>query len=172
MASSHTPRRTGFAGVAETVITLWALFGGVVLIALVVVNIYAVLSGFAGRRFSGDFELTEMFAAVAAFCFLPYTQLSDANVTADIFTSRASPRWVALFKLVAALVALLFALLLLWRMYYGLNDQRDYRYTTTILQVPIWWAFVPILVSLALLALAAAINFVEYGRSMMRGGQA
>ncbi len=54
-----------------------------------------------------------------------------------------------------SLVALGFALLLLWRMYYGMLDQRDYGYTTAILQVPIWCAFVPILISLALLALAA-----------------
>ncbi len=171
IAPVHARRRTGIAGAAEAVITGWALFGGLVLLAIVVINIYAVITSFTGTRFSGDFELTEMFAAVAAFCFLPYTQLTDANVTADIFTSRASPRWVALFKLVAAVVALLFALLLLWRMYYGMIDQRDYRYTTTILQVPIWWAFVPILISLALLAVAAAINFIEYGRGALRGGR-
>lgn len=165
-------RRTGFPALVERLVVGWALFGGVVLTAIVAVNIYAVATSFAGSRFSGDFELTEMFAAVAAFCFLPYTQLSGANVTADIFTSRASPRWVAAFKLVAAVVALLFALLLLWRMYYGMIDQRDYRYTTTILQVPIWWAFVPILISLALLALAAAVNLVEHGRDALRGERA
>ncbi|MFD1913731.1 TRAP transporter small permease [Halodurantibacterium flavum] len=169
---AQTCRRTGIPGAVERLVTAWAVFGGVVLLAIVLINIYAVVTSFAGSRFSGDFELTEMFAAVAAFCFLPYTQLTDANVTADIFTSRASPRWVALFKLVAAIVALLFALLLLWRMYYGMIDQRDYRYTTTILQVPIWWAFVPILISLALLALASAVNFIEYGRDALRGGRA
>lgn len=171
MDTTPTTGRTGFPGVAERLITAWALFGGIVLLAMVLINIYAVLSGFAGQRFSGDFELTEMFAAVAAFCFLPYCQITDSNVTADIFTSRASPRWVAGFKFMASIVALLFALLLLWRMYYGMIDQRDYRYTTTILQVPIWWAFVPILISLALLALASAVTFVEYGRDALRGGR-
>ena len=50
-----------------------------------------------GRPFPGDFELTEMGVAVAAFSFLPYCQLTGANVTADIFTSGASRAWIAIF---------------------------------------------------------------------------
>ena len=37
----------------------------------------------------------------------------------------------------------------------GLLDQKTFGYTTTILQVPLWWAYVPILVSLVMLMLAA-----------------
>ena len=149
---------------AEKLIHGWALLGGLVLCAVVLVNVLSVLGVIVlGVPFPGDFELTQMGVAVAAFTFLPFCQLTDANVTADIFTARASHRWLAVFRFVASLVALLFALILIWRMYLGMVDQRAYDYTTAILSVPIWWAFVPILVSLALLALASLVTLLRAG---------
>lgn len=151
-------------------IEIWALLGGVVLLAVVLVNTGSILSSAAlGRPFPGDFELTEIGICVAAFAFLPYCQLTRANVSADIFTSRASPRLIASLTLIASVIALLFATLLLWRMSAGMIDQKTYGYTTAILQVPHWWAFVPILLSLALLALAAIITLRRDWRSVRAG---
>ena len=61
---------------------------------------HAVIMGRAtydsmGKPLPGDVELVEMLAAVSVFMFLPYCQLARANVTADLFTARASPRTVA-----------------------------------------------------------------------------
>jgi TRAP-type C4-dicarboxylate transport system permease small subunit len=156
----------GPSGLARSVITGWALLGGIVLLALVVMNVISVLgSALLGTPFPGDFEMTEVGVAVAAFAFLPYCQLTGANVTADIFTSGAGPRWIALFALVASIVALGFSLLLLWRMSNGMLDQKAYGYTTTILQFPHWLAFIPILISLALLAIASLITLVDAARA-------
>lgn len=131
------------------------------MLAVVVVNVVSVVGGIVWKPFPGDFELTQNGVAIAAFAFLPFCQISDANVTADIFTAGASPRTVAIFKLLASVVAVAFAVILLWRMWAGMTDQRTYGYTTAILQLPIWWAYVPILVSLALLIVAAVVSFVE-----------
>ena len=150
---------TGPTGVVARVIELWALLGGFVLLGIVLMVAWSATRGFIfNRPLQGDVEMTEMWVAVAAFMFLPYCQLTGANVTADIFTARASPRTVALLELVSSLVALAFSLLLLWRMYYGLLDYREYVETTTILHVPIWYAYVPALISLALLSVAALVS--------------
>ncbi len=98
-----------------------------------------------------------------------YCQLTGANVTADIFTSGVSKRWEAIFALAASLLALGFALLLAWRMWAGMLDQRAYDYTTTILQFPHWLAFIPILISLALLAVAALMTLSNAARDVKRG---
>jgi TRAP-type C4-dicarboxylate transport system permease small subunit len=154
--------RAGLAGLARRVITLWALLGGLVLLAVVLVNAASILgAALFIAPVPGDFELTEMGMAVAVFCFLPYAQLTRSNVTADIFTSGASARWIARFGLLASAVALGFSLFLGWRMYFGLLDQRAYGYTTAILQIPEWIAFVPILISLMLTAVAALITLTE-----------
>ena len=132
------------------------------LIGVVLVNAWSILTGaIINRPFPGDFELTEMGTAIAAFCFLPYCQLVGANVSADIFTARAGPRTVAAMASFAGLIAILFAGILLWRMSAGLRDYREYEEFTGILEIPIWWAFVPTIVSLGLLLIAAIITFAE-----------
>jgi TRAP-type C4-dicarboxylate transport system permease small subunit len=168
---SEPSRRPGLVGAAEWVIHAWAIAGGVVLLAVVLVNVLSVAGSIFWRPFPGDFELTEMGVAVAAFSFLPFCQLTDANVTADIFTARASTRWVAIFRVAAGIVALIFAGLLAWRMFYGMSDQREYGYTTAILQVPVWWAYVPCILSLVLLAVAALITLRDDGRAAVRGSR-
>lgn len=146
------------APLVDRIITGWALLGGLVLIAVVAVNVYSVVGNIFDAPFPGDFELTEMGVAVAVFMFLPYCQLTGANVTADIFTAGASRRWIAGLTCMGAVTAFLFGAILLRQMYLGMLDQRSYEYTTAILQVPIWWAYLPVLASLALLALAAAVT--------------
>jgi TRAP-type C4-dicarboxylate transport system permease small subunit len=141
------------------VIEVWALLGGFVLLGIVLMVAWSATRGyFFNRPLQGDVEMTEMWVAVAAFMFLPYCQLTGANVTADIFTARAGPRTIALLELLSAVIALGFSVLLLWRMYYGLLDYREYVETTTTLHVPIWYAYIPALISLALLALASLIT--------------
>jgi TRAP-type C4-dicarboxylate transport system permease small subunit len=147
------------SGVARRVIEIWALLGGAVLLGIALMSTWSALSAFAfSKPLQGDFELVEMFVAVAVFMFLPYCQLTDANVTADIFTARASTRTVIRLRLLAAFIALAFGVLLLWRMYDGLLDYRQYVETTAILRIPIWYAYVPVLVSIALLLLACGLS--------------
>ena len=162
MAADAGAERAGRFGPARSLITAWALLGGLVLVGVVLVNAWSILAGaIVNKPFPGDFELTEMGAAVAAFCFLPYCQLVGANVSADIFTMRAGPRAIALMSVLASVIAVAFAAIALWRMSAGLLDYREYEQFTGILEIPIWWAFVPALVSLALMVLASVITLVE-----------
>jgi len=155
-------------GLVRRVAEIWALLGGVVLLGIALMSTWSVIGAFVfDRAVQGDVELTEMFVAVAVFMFLPYCQLTDANVTADIFTARASARTVNLLQLLAAFVAVGFCLLLLWRMYEGLLDYRQYVETTTILHIPIWFAYVPILISLVLLVMACLVSV----RDLLRQGR-
>ncbi len=169
--ASHTGARPEGRAVRALRMTIegWALAGGALLLAVVLMNTWSVVaSAVAGTPFPGDFEMTEMGVCIAAFAFLPYCQMTGANVTADIFTAGASRRWLAIFSLAASIVALGFSTLLIWRMWFGMLDQKTYDYTTTILQVPHWLAFVPILVSLALLAVASAMTLAESARGARR----
>lgn len=168
MLEANTSGRAGLMGLARSLITGWALMGGVALLAVVAMNVVSVVGAVVWKPFPGDFELTEIGVAVAAFAFLPYCQLTDANVTADIFTTGLNRARIAGLALLAALVALGFSLLLLSRMSAGMLDQKAYGYTTAILQFPHWLAFIPILISLVLLAVAALITLTEAWRVAAR----
>jgi TRAP-type C4-dicarboxylate transport system permease small subunit len=161
--------RPSDTGAVATAIVVWAMLGGALLLAVVVMNVASVLGAIIGWPVPGDFEMTEMGVAVAAFSFLPYCQLTRSNVSADIFTQGAGPRTLALLNLIGSLIALAFALLLLWRMYAGMLDQKQYAYETSILQIRIWPVYIPILISLALLAVAAVRTLVEDVRRLTKG---
>lgn len=157
------------AGLLRRAVEAWALLGGLVLFAIALMTAWSATSGWLfGKPLPGDVELVEMLTAVSVFTFLPYCQVTGANVTADLFTARAGPRTVALLGLIAALIALAFSLLLLWRMYEGLLDYRQYVETTTILRIPLWYAYLPILASLVLLAVAS-LDSVRKSLGILRG---
>jgi len=169
MAGEARRGEAGITRLARHLIEYWALLGGVVLLGIAVMSTWSAVSGFLfGKPLPGDFEMVEVMVAVAAFAFLPYCQLTDANVTADIFTARASRRTVAVFGLIASLVALAFSLLLLWRMYAGLLDYRQYVETTAILRFPIWMAYIPALASLVLLAVSCVITLKDAALDAVR----
>ncbi|MDH4189809.1 MAG: TRAP transporter small permease [Betaproteobacteria bacterium] len=149
-------------GLLRRTIEYWALLGGIVLLGIALMSTWSAASGFLFQKpVPGDFEMVEVMVAIAAFSFLPYCELSHANVTADIFTSKAGPRAVAVFNILAGVVALVFSVILFWRMYAGLLDYRQYVETTTILKFPIWVAYIPALISLVLLAVASLISLKQ-----------
>ena len=163
-------RGEGASRLLRRVIEYWALAGGIILLGVALMTAWSAGTGWVlGRPLPGDFELTEIFVAVAIFAFLPYCQLTDANVTADLFTARAGPRTLAALSVLAALLALGIAILLTWRTWAGLIDYRKYVETTAILKIPIWTAYVPALASLGLLVLACVLSLLESGRALRRG---
>jgi TRAP-type C4-dicarboxylate transport system permease small subunit len=152
------------------IIEFWALAGGFLLLAVVVVNAVSLAGSiFLNQPIPGDFEIVEVGIAIAVFAFLPYCQVTDANVTADIFTAWTGRRTRRVLAAISAVIALVAAVILLWRMWYGLFDYRQYREVTTIYQFPIWIAFVPILVSLFLLTLACLISLMDAFRGKPAG---
>lgn len=151
-----------FDHLARRVIEGWALLGGVLLVLIALMNTWSMISlAVLGFPVPGDFELVQMGVAVVAFSFLPYCQLKGANVTADIFSAGASRVTVAAFTLLAALAAAFFSVLLLWKMSDGMVSYLRFKEVTTILNIPLWIAYPPILASLALLVLAAAVTLHE-----------
>ena len=154
-------------GFLRALIKLWALFGGLVLVWLVVMTGLSALSNLAWNRpFSGDYEVVRHFVAIAAFAFLPYCQLANANVTVDIFTENMGGRAKAAMHLFASIIAALLALLLMWRMWLGMWDYIESTEKTQVLGIPQWTAYPPILASLVLLLVAATITTLDDIRTL------
>jgi TRAP-type C4-dicarboxylate transport system permease small subunit len=148
--------------VTRRAIRLWALTGGLVLVGLAVMTAASAVSNLLfNRPFAPDYELMKHFVAIAVFAFLPWCQLTGANVSVDIFTEAMRPRAKAAMAVLAALLAAAFAVLLLVQMSGGFLSYLKYPEVTPVLQLPLWTAFPPILLSLALLLVAAVITAVE-----------
>jgi TRAP-type C4-dicarboxylate transport system permease small subunit len=154
-AGGGRPARAGRA--LHRAATGVALLGGLVLFALTLLTVISVVGrALFSAPIPGDFELVELGMAVAIFSFLPYCQIVRGNVIVDLFTTKASPRTKALLDGAGNLLFTAIAALLTWRVALGGLEIRSYRETTMVLQVPVWWGYVPAVAFLAFLTLVCA----------------
>ncbi|KAJ04516.1 TRAP transporter small permease [Sulfitobacter mediterraneus] len=149
----------------QSLARLTALAGGFVLIVLIVLTSLSIIgrsvnkllhndffqqkmTGFSQAlldlgigEINGSYELLEAGVAFSIFSFLPLCQLYGSHATVDVFTAalplRAN-RWIAAFwEIVLALVLLL----IIWRLYEGMQRYIGNGETTLFLQFPVWWAY-------------------------------
>jgi TRAP-type C4-dicarboxylate transport system permease small subunit len=140
--------------------TAAALLGGGVLFALTLLTVISVVGrAVFSAPIPGDFELVELGMAVAIFAFLPYCQIVRGNVVVDLVTSKACPRTKALLDAVGNLLFTAIAALLTWRVALGGIEIRSYNETTMVLQVPVWWGYVPAVLFLAFLTVVCGYTF-------------
>ena len=170
-ASGSAPPPHGALGkierTARALIRLWALVGGAIILVLVVVTAASALSNlFLRKPFLGEYELAKHFVGIAIFTFMPYCQLSGANVTVDIFTEGMGARAKAAMALLSGVLALMFSVVLLRQMSIGFGDYIRYPEETPTLQIPLWTAFPPILFSIVLWVIAAVISVREAWSSL------
>ena len=145
--------RTG--RVVLSVCRAFALVGGLVLVAVAAMSAASVLSRWLlGRSLMGDFELVQLGCAIAVAAFLPYCQMRRGHVIVDFFTVNLERRTRAWFDALGALLLAACAALIAWRMLHGLVDARASGESSMLLGVPIWLAYVPMVPSFALLAIA------------------
>ncbi len=150
------PQRTGLAGLLDTVITWWAIAGGMVFVALVIMSIISIV----GRKLfshpiEGDMELLMMGAAIGSAAFLPVCELDDHHIKVDALTTWMSERGrAALDTLAHALLAAASALIT-WRSALYVEECYENMEVSTLLLVPIWQPVLLLVPSFVLLTLAA-----------------
>lgn len=163
-------RRSRLTSALAALIKYWALAGGAILFGLVVMTAASAISNLLFHKpIPGDYELVKHFIAVAIFTFLPYCQLTGANVTVDIFTEGMSERAKSAMVVFSSLLAVILSLVLLRQMSLGFADYVRFPEETATLHVPLWTAFPPMLFSLLLLLTAALITGVEALQGIRRG---
>jgi TRAP-type C4-dicarboxylate transport system permease small subunit len=133
-----------------------AVLGGLALTGVTLMSLYSVtMRNLFGRPIQGDFELTQMACAVSVAAFLPFTQLRNANIFVDFFTTRASVATKARLDGFGALLVGLALALIAWRTAIGAADTLRNGETTMIMGLPVWWGYALMAPSFAVAAAAA-----------------
>lgn len=144
---------------------IFAGIGGLTLVAMMLMTVISVTKRTVfGAPIPGDFELTQMGCAIAIFCFLPWCQSNCGNVLVDFFTQKSSASTNHLLEAVGDLLFLLIAALLVWRMWHGGFETREYGDQTMVLRLPIWWGYVVAIPAMALLVLTTAATMIGHIR--------
>ncbi len=167
--SSQTPGAHGPVGrLLERVTGAFALAGGLLMVAVMMIEsasiigrglatvLGPILPGLPIGSIPGDTEIVEVGGAVAIFAFLPYCQMTRANVFVDFFTHRLPLRARAALDLVANLLFLALSVAIAWQLGHGAYEKWSYGDTTTVLRIPEAWPYGLSLVSAWLLAIATA----------------
>lgn len=159
--SDYRPATTAAGRWVEGVVRLLALFGGILLALLAIMQVVSVAArAIIGKPVPGDFELIQIGAAVVVFAFLPMAHLHRHNFAVTLFTDRLSRRARSLMTLIGSAAMLVIAVIIAWRMCIGGGDLARSGEHTMVLQFKLWWAFVPILFSLAVLVAASIVAFL------------
>ena len=163
------PDRKGLARQLDRVVTWWALSGGFVFVALVVMSIISIV----GRKLfsapiEGDMELLMMGAAVGSAAFLPVCEMHDHHIKVDALTTWMSARARAALDTVAHTLLMLASSVITWRTALYTIESHENTEVSALLLIPLWQPVMLLVPSFALLA-AAALYRLMVSAQQMRG---
>ncbi|TXT40659.1 MAG: dctQ [Comamonadaceae bacterium] len=155
------PERQGLARLLDSVVTWWALSGGFVFVALVIMSIVSIV----GRKLfsspiEGDMELLMMGAAVGSAAFLPVCEMHDHHIKVDALTTWMSERARAALDVVAHALLMLAAGVITWRTVLYTIECHENMEVSALLLVPQWLPVSLMVPSFALLAAAALYRLI------------
>lgn len=172
--AGHLEKRVGQR--IERVAKVWAILGGILLVALSVMTVVSIvgraLTGFGLGPVPGDYELVANGCAIAIFAFLPWCQLRRGHVTVDIFINTLSSRAIAVFGFLGDVLVLIVSAVIARQLYlgwgekfpYGSDALRDalamgykpfFAETTYELQIPVWIPYTAALIGAVLMVIVA-----------------
>jgi TRAP-type C4-dicarboxylate transport system permease small subunit len=149
----------------------WALAGGVLLLAIMLVTSINI-AGFGLDRLARHFDASvpglpgyEDFVSLAissaALMFMPFCQMRRGHIAVDLFVARLPRRLQRLFERLWLCAIVLVCLFLGYWMWFGMLETRADHVRSAILGWPVWPFYVPGIVSLALWAYVAALQIPE-----------
>ncbi len=149
----------------------WALLGGVLLIAIVLVTAVNV-GAFGLDRLAGLFggavpglpgyeDFVRLAISAAAPMFFPYCQLRRGHVAVDIFVNNFSLRTQQRLDRFSLLAIAVMALFLTYWLILGLGETYSDGALSRVLGWPEWPFYLPGIASLALWALVALMQFFK-----------
>ncbi len=149
----------------ERLVSTWALIGGVLLIAIVVVtsvNVGAFSIDRLARHFGANVaglpgyeDFVRLAVGAAALMFFPYCQLRSGHVNVDLVAKHFPPTVQRALDLLWLVMGALVALGLAWYMFQGMLEIRADGTVSPVLGWLVWPFYAPGVVSLILWALVA-----------------
>jgi TRAP-type C4-dicarboxylate transport system permease small subunit len=140
----------------ERLARLSALLAGALVAFMVLLTVGSILGReTVGRTITGDFELVGLATGAAVGLFMPLCQLHRGNIVVDFFTAKAPKRLNRVLDRIGAFLLALCCALLAWRAALGGLSSWNSHTSTTLLGVPEWYAYAPMVPGFALTAVIA-----------------
>lgn len=136
-----------------------ALTGGLIMILLALITVISIIGrSLFGTSIEGDYELVEVGLAISIFLFLTECQVKKGHVIVDFFTVTLAKRKIYFLDAVGNLLFTLIGGLITWQLSQGGLESYEYLEQSMILEIPIWIAYVPAVISTGLLTICCLID--------------
>lgn len=134
----------------------FAVGSGLVLIAMSLMSLVSIVGrSLISKPILGDYELVQMMSAVAVSMALPFCQMIRGHIIVNFFTANAPKKFNKACDIVASLILSLAGFAFAWRITLGMIDLQGSNDASMLLNLPIWWGYVPMIPSFFLLGCAA-----------------
>ena len=152
--SNHT--YTGVGWLLDKCSKALAVASGLSLIAMALMSLRSIVGrAFFDSPLLGDYELVQMFSAIAVSLSLPYANWVKGHVIVDFFTAKAPASLNRWLDAAAQLLIAVFSAVLCWNTLRGLFDLKNTGDASMLLEIPTWWTYGPIALAFALLCATA-----------------
>lgn len=142
-----------------------AMIGGLLVLgAATLVCVSVGLRWLAATSVPGDFELVQIAVALAAFAFLPYSQIRRGNIIVTTFTAGLPVRVQNAMDAFWDLVWAGFAALIAWRLGVGALEMIANHTTSMVSGIPLGWA----VAAAALMAVLLSVAGIATALRMLR----
>lgn len=105
---------------------------------------------------NGDFELVEAGMAFTIFAFLPLCHINGAHASVDIFTAKLPLGANRFLRMVIEIAFAAVLVVIANQLFAGMMSKQNTGETTLLLQFPVWWAYAASVVA-AIVAAAVAV---------------
>ncbi|AWI81091.1 hypothetical protein CEW87_18030 [Parazoarcus communis] len=143
-------------GAIETACVVFAMIGGLIFAAESIMCVVSVVGrALFNLPIPGDYELVQMMSAMGISMCLPYCQVRKGHVFVDFFTLWAPSGLKRVLDALSALLLSVCSFFLAWRVLDGMMEMREYGETSMVISLSVWWGYIPVVPSFALLGIAA-----------------
>jgi TRAP-type C4-dicarboxylate transport system permease small subunit len=156
--------RPAGSGLLTAITEKLAVAGGLLVLGAAALVCASVgLRWLAATSVPGDFELVQIAVALAAFAFLPYSQIRRGNITVTTFTAGLPRRMQGAVDAFWDLVWAGFAALIAWRLGVGALEMIANHTTSMVSGIPLGW---PVAAAAAMAGLLAVAGLATARRLM------
>jgi TRAP-type C4-dicarboxylate transport system permease small subunit len=164
-------RQRNISRLLERLAVCWALLGGLLLLAIVLVTVTNVgafaldriarLFGTTVAGLPGYEDFVRLAVSAAALMLFPYCQLRRGHVAVDLFVNALPPAWQRALDAISLAGMIALAAFLAYWMMLGLLETRADGALSRVLGWPEWPFYAPGVVSLVLWAAIGAVQLFE-----------
>lgn len=133
-----------------------SIIGGIIMLLLATMTVVSIIGrAMFGIAVEGDYELVESGLAISVFLFLPECHLKKGHVVVDIFTGHLSDAIQEKLEGLGEILFFIASLVFAWRLTISGFEAHEYLDQSMILEIPLWIAYVPGVISMLLVAINA-----------------